>query len=107
MVCSLGAGDGVAFGPLFALYSLSVAFYMPTAPSRNSVAYAVLEGAGGDTVKDFPPIRVRGTVEFHLLDVLVCATPRASRPACSSCAVPRGAGESYSAPMPSRCPGAR
>ncbi len=61
---ALGAGDGVAFGPLFALYSLSVAFYMPTIALSNSVAYAVLEGAGRDTVKDFPPIRVWGTVGF-------------------------------------------
>lgn len=68
---ALGAGDGVAFGPLFALYSLSVAFYMPTIALSNSVAYAVLEGAGRDTVKDFPPIRVWGTVGF-ICSMLVC-----------------------------------
>ncbi len=45
----LGAGDGVAFGPLFALYSLSVAFFIcrPSALSNSTVACAVLEGAGG------------------------------------------------------------
>lgn len=68
---ALGAGDGVAFGPLFALYLLSVAFYMPTIALSNSVAYAVLEGAGRDTVKDFPPIRVWGTVGF-ICSMLVC-----------------------------------
>ena len=68
---ALGAGDGVAFGPLFALYSLSVAFYMPTIALSNSVAYAVLEGAGRDTGKDFPPIRVWGTVGF-ICSMLVC-----------------------------------
>ncbi len=61
----------MAFGPLFALYSLSVAFYMPTIALSNSVAYAVLEGAGRDTVKDFPPIRVWGTVGF-ICSMLVC-----------------------------------
>ncbi len=52
------------FGVLFALYTVSVAFYMPTLALTNSVAYAGLEGAGKDTVKDFPPIRVFGTVGF-------------------------------------------
>jgi len=58
------AGDAVAFGPLFALYSLSVAFFMPTIALGYSVCYSALEGAGYDSVKDFPPIRVWGTVGF-------------------------------------------
>lgn len=58
------AGDSVAFGPLFTLYGLSVAFYMPTIALSNSVAYSGLEKYGLDTVKDFPPIRVFGTVGF-------------------------------------------
>ena len=58
------AGAGVAFGTLFTLYTLSVAFYMPTIALSNSVAYTVLEKAGLDTVKAFPPIRVWGTVGF-------------------------------------------
>ena len=53
-----------AFGTLFTLYSLSVAFYMPTLALSNSVAYSALNGAGLDTVKAFPPIRVFGTVGF-------------------------------------------
>ena len=57
-------GDAVAFGPLFTLYALSVGFYMPTIALSNSVAYCVLEQAGYDTVKAFPPIRVFGTVGF-------------------------------------------
>lgn len=57
-------GAGVEFGTLFTLYTLSVAFYMPTIALSNSVAYAVLERAGLDTVKAFPPIRVWGTVGF-------------------------------------------
>ena len=54
----------VEFAPLFTLYSLSVAFYMPTLGLSNSVAYSSLGQAGLDTVKYFPPIRVWGTVGF-------------------------------------------
>ena len=61
---ALSAGAAVDFGMLFTLYSLSVAFYMPTIALSNSVAYCVLEHAGYDTVKAFPPIRVFGTVGF-------------------------------------------
>lgn len=56
-------GD-IAFGTLFTLYSISVAFYMPTLALSNSVAYNALTKAGLDTVKDFPAIRVFGTVGF-------------------------------------------
>lgn len=49
---------------IFPMYSLSVAFYMPTLALSNSVAYNALTQAGMDTVKDFPPIRVFGTVGF-------------------------------------------
>ena len=58
------AGEAVAFGPLFILYSLSVAFFMPTIAIANSVAYNALGKEGMDPVKDFPPIRVFGTVGF-------------------------------------------
>lgn len=58
------AGESVNFATLFTLYSLSVAFYMPTIALSNSVAYSGLESAGKDTVKAFPPIRVFGTIGF-------------------------------------------
>lgn len=58
------AGDAVQFAPLFTLYALSVAFFMPTIALSNSVAYSALDQAGLDTVKAFPPIRVFGTVGF-------------------------------------------
>ncbi|MBQ8283131.1 MAG: MFS transporter [Paraprevotella sp.] len=54
----------VEFSTLFTLYSLSVAFFMPTIALTNSVAYSALDGAGLDTVKAFPPIRVFGTIGF-------------------------------------------
>ncbi|MCQ2313551.1 MAG: MFS transporter [Bacteroidales bacterium] len=60
----LQAGDTVQFGKLFALYTVGVAFYMPTLALSNSVAYNALDKAGLDTVKTFPPIRVFGTIGF-------------------------------------------
>ena len=38
--------------------------YMPTIALNNAVSYIVLEQRGFDIVKDFPPIRVWGTVGF-------------------------------------------
>ena len=54
----------VEFGTLFTLYTFSVAFFMPTIALTNSVAFNALVKANMDTVKDFPPIRVFGTVGF-------------------------------------------
>ena len=68
MICAgvycMSAADAVQFAPLFTLYSISVAFFMPTIALVNSVAYNALEKAGKDPVSDFPPIRVFGTVGF-------------------------------------------
>ena len=52
------------FSLFYILYTLSVAFYMPTIAISNSVAYNALEVNGKDPVKDFPPIRVFGTIGF-------------------------------------------
>lgn len=60
----LSKGADVAFNDLFWTYTVSVAFYMPTLALSNSVSYTVLNKAGLDTVKAFPPIRVFGTVGF-------------------------------------------
>ncbi len=60
----LAEGKDAEFGVLFSLYSLSVAFYMPTLALSNSVAYNALTQAGLDTIKDFPPIRIFGTIGF-------------------------------------------
>ena len=64
-------GPDFNFSIFFILYTISVAFYMPTIALTNSVAYAGLEGAGMDTVKAFPPIRVFGTVGFICTMLLV------------------------------------
>lgn len=58
------AGAETSIGPIFTLYCLSVAFYMPTIALSNTVAFSILKRRGFDTVKDFPPIRVFGTVGF-------------------------------------------
>ena len=63
-VYCMTAGEAVEFAPLFILYSLSVAFFMPTIALVNSVAYNALGKEGMDPVKAFPPIRVFGTVGF-------------------------------------------
>ncbi|MBR1387010.1 MAG: MFS transporter [Alloprevotella sp.] len=52
------------FAVIFTLYTLSVAFFMPTIALSNSVAFIGLTKAGLDTVKDFPPVRVFGTIGF-------------------------------------------
>ena len=62
---------GFKFGIFYVLYLLSVAFYMPTIAISNSVAYKCLEKEGMDTVKDFPPIRVFGTIGFICAMLLV------------------------------------
>lgn len=61
---ALQSGTEVNFAPLFTLYTISVAFFMPTIGLANSVAYTALGKAGLDTVTHFPPIRVFGTVGF-------------------------------------------
>ncbi len=58
------AGDNVSFSVLFTFYSFSVGFFMPTIALSYSVAYAGLTNVHMDTIKDFPPIRVFGTIGF-------------------------------------------
>jgi len=43
---------------------LAMCFYMPTIALSNSISYTLLKNNGGDVVKDFPPIRVWGTIGF-------------------------------------------
>ena len=68
--CMMAGGD-ISFGILFSLYAIGAAFYMPTIALSNSVAFKILEQNGYDTVKDFPPIRVFGTVGFILAMLFV------------------------------------
>ena len=59
-----GSLPQVSFALVFAFYTFSVAFYMPTIALSNSVAYTALRQGGFNTVSAFPPIRVFGTVGF-------------------------------------------
>jgi len=60
-----GFGNELPGKSLFiAVYTISVAFYMPTLALSNTTAFTILKNEGLDTVKDFPPIRVLGTVGF-------------------------------------------
>lgn len=62
---ALGSSEAMPDKTLFiTLYTLSVAFYMPTLALSNTTAFTILKNNGLDTVKDFPPIRVFGTVGF-------------------------------------------
>ena len=67
----LSHAGAIEFGPLFTLYTVSVAFFMPTIGLANSVAYSALNKAGFDTIKAFPPIRVLGTVGFIVAMLMV------------------------------------
>ena len=60
-----GFGNELTNKSLFiAMYTMSVAFFMPTIALSNTSAFIILKENGMDTVKDFPPIRVLGTVGF-------------------------------------------
>lgn len=67
----ISSGADVEFGPLFTLYTISVAFFMPTIGLSNSVAFNALSRGGLDTIKDFPPIRTVGTVGFICAELFV------------------------------------
>ncbi|MBR4161700.1 MAG: MFS transporter [Bacteroidaceae bacterium] len=60
----INAKDNVDFTTLFGMYTVSVAFFMPTIALANSVSYNALDKAGLNSVKAFPPIRVFGTIGF-------------------------------------------
>lgn len=58
------AGAVIEFGPLFTLYSISVACFMPTIALTNSVSYNILGQVGEDPEVAYPPLRIFGTIGF-------------------------------------------
>ena len=56
--------ESVMFGTLYPLYFMSILFFMPTVALANSVSYSIIGRDGGDPVKEYPPIRLFGTVGF-------------------------------------------
>lgn len=49
---------------MFWVMLLNMVFYMPTIALAITVAYNALKGRGMDVVRDYPPIRVWGTIGF-------------------------------------------
>jgi len=52
------------YNTLYWIMLFASMFYMPTIALNNTVSYSILEQNGFNIVKDFPPIRVWGTVGF-------------------------------------------
>lgn len=50
--------------PFFWVLLIAMSFYMPTLGLNNAIGFKVLKSEGKDPTKDFPPIRVWGTVGF-------------------------------------------
>jgi len=75
-LCYLGMQSATPNKTLFiTIYTISVAFYMPTLALSNTTAFTILKDNELDTVKDFPPIRVLGTVGFIVtMWVVNCTT---------------------------------
>ena len=72
MGLAAGFGNTIGNKALFiTIYTLSVAFYMPTLALSNTTAFTILKNNGGDTVTDFPPIRSCGTVGFIITMLFV------------------------------------
>lgn len=51
-------------GDFFWVILLAMIFYMPTIALGNSISYTALKNNRFDVIKDFPPIRVWGTIGF-------------------------------------------
>lgn len=51
-------------GDFFWIILLAMIFYMPTISLGNSISYSALKNNNFDVIKDYPPIRVWGTVGF-------------------------------------------
>ena len=49
---------------LYYVILVAMMFYMPTISLSNAVSYTILKKQGLDVVKEFPPIRVWGTIGF-------------------------------------------
>ncbi|GHV22717.1 xanthosine permease [Clostridia bacterium] len=62
--CLFLASQAVTFNQLYLCMFLNALFFMPTIGLSYSVCYSVMAKHRMDTVKDFPPIRVWGTVGF-------------------------------------------
>lgn len=64
---------------LYYVIFVAMICYMPTISLSNSISYTILKNTNHDVVKDFPPIRVWGTIGFivamWLTNILISKTP--------------------------------
>jgi MFS transporter, NHS family, xanthosine permease len=60
----LWASTVTDYETLYLIMLLNSMFFMPTIALNNTVSYIILEKNGFNIVKDFPPIRVWGTIGF-------------------------------------------
>ncbi|MGY3051934.1 NHS family xanthosine MFS transporter [Pedobacter sp. UYEF25] len=61
-------------GDFFWVMFLAMCFYMPTIALSNSISFTTLKSKLLDVVKDFPPIRVWGTIGFIVAMIATNAT---------------------------------
>ncbi len=59
-----GLSTPINFSAMYGCFFFAIGFYMSSLSLSYSVAYNALEKTGNDTISDFPPIRVWGTVGF-------------------------------------------
>jgi NHS family xanthosine MFS transporter len=62
--CLFLASRATEFNQLYLYMFLNALFFMPTIGLSYSVCYSIMGKRGMDTIKEFPPIRVWGTVGF-------------------------------------------
>ena len=60
----LWASTVTDYRTFYLIMLLNSMFFMPTIALNNTVSYILLERKGFDIIKDFPPIRVWGTIGF-------------------------------------------
>ncbi len=58
------AAQATDFNSMYIIVLFVSMFYMPTIGLDNTVSYIILEQKGFNIIKDFPPIRVWGTIGF-------------------------------------------
>lgn len=63
-LCLVGVANTSDPNTFFIIILLAMIFYMPTLALSNSIAYSSLKRYNLDVIKDFPPIRVFGTIGF-------------------------------------------
>ncbi len=62
--CLIYASTATDYNHMYWAMLLNMLFYMPTLALANTVSYGALEKYKCDIVKDFPPIRIWGTIGF-------------------------------------------